>query len=232
MKLSTSASLLAIIPTLVATAPTFHPVGEDPNTPADPAPAPQPGGSQILAQLSSFSNNVGDFQGPFLRDKIAQALRSVCPNAAMRTCSPSESNITVPTFHQVGNYNPVNTLLSEDLHAKVISAPGMDGQRETYNMLIDAVAGIAGLRSAFASSCKFVSTDKGSFAFCNTFDGVSGSFLGAHMDVRSECTSKMGGFDCWQDRADVEEVLKTLYPRIGVVVGDGLGLFVASECGN
>jgi hypothetical protein len=138
-----TATLFAIFSTRVFAVPTFHPVGEDPNrAPPVARLAPQADGSQILAQLGSSSTNVGDFQGSFFSDKVTQALRYACPNASMQTCGPSQSNITVPTCRLVGNYNAQNTLLSEDLHVKVTSA-SWDGQRETYDVLINAVAGIA-----------------------------------------------------------------------------------------
>jgi hypothetical protein len=68
--------------------------------------------------------------------------------------------------------------------------------------------------------------------FCITFDRIAVSFPGARMDVSFESATMMGSFHCWQDRADVEEVMRGLQPRIGLVIGDRLDLFVASECGR
>jgi len=135
-----------------------------------------------------------------------------CPDGSAQTCTNG-----VGTFK--GSFGT-------DLTITVMSAK-WDGNREVYDILVDAVALIAvnGVGPMISEKCEDPS-------YCTTWDRFDVTFMDGRWGMNVALENKRNSYtknDCWKHLQDAKNVLSYLQPRLEKVTGDG-DLYVDAKC--
>ncbi|KAH3950135.1 hypothetical protein HBH53_079170 [Parastagonospora nodorum] len=197
---------------------------------ASPLATSIPSGDTIQLALGNKPVNVGSMWGDELRDTLIANLRTACPDATRDFCGVVPAGIKAisnfPIYAWHAKTRPVN---DEDLTEVTLEIESMrwNGNREIYDILMDAVASAASL--AITGNCNeyWVNQKVGPplrYNFCNTVDRVNVQLPGekglhVHVKLKSLGFSGQNGMDCGKVRETAMQGLIGMEGRIAGAVG-------------